>query len=58
MIVDIFCTSTRPWGIGLEERFVLRAPAPMGTGTVVGAGAGVVVLGVAGELVGMSFQGW
>ena len=58
MIVDIFCTS-HPFAGALAWRsasYCVHRPA-MGTGTVVVAGAGVVVLAV-GELVGMSFQGW
>ena len=57
MIVDIFCTS-HPFAGALAWRsasYCVHRPA---MGTVVGGGAGVVVLGVAGKLVGMSFQGW
>ena len=59
MIVDIFCTSHPPVGAlaWRSASYCVHRPAT-GTGAVVGAGAGVVGLGVAGELVGMRFQGW
>ena len=55
MIVDILCTSHPPVGAlaWRSASYCVHRPA-MGTG----AGAGVVGLGVAGELVGMRFQGW